>query len=156
MRDAVEVSEGKEAVGASHARLLAIGGLAVVACLIAVAAVYLLGRSAKGPYDDERARWGLMCSAVAGPPNLTLDEEFSGQGSVQSRMLFDDYLLKEPVEEFPSPVRADLLALRQADIDYRAGKLTAPQARSAGESGERALTDQHFNGACSWFRRQGS
>jgi hypothetical protein len=150
------MAKADEEVAASRRALGMIVGFALAGVLVVIATVHLLGQSAKGPYDDERPQWSLMCAAIAGPPSPTLDDEFSGQRSAQSQSLFDHYLLKEPVDEFPSPIRADMVTLRQADLDYRAGKLTGVEARVAGAAGERALSDQHFNGACSWFRRQGS
>jgi hypothetical protein len=117
----------------------------------------LLAACSKGPYDDERGSWKLMCAAIVGPaPAATVDAEFSGQHTPDTEALFDEYLLRVSPDQFPSPVRNDLAALRQADIDYRAGKINADQAKAAGVSGVRALTEHAERGACAYFWSQWS
>jgi hypothetical protein len=124
--------------------------------LLVAAVVLLLGACTKSPYDDELGNWRVMCSGVIGPPAPTVDEEFAHQQTPNTKALFDEYLLSVPAERFPSPVRGDLTALRQADLDYRSGKLTGDQAKAAGAAGTRALTNQHEEGACAYFTRQHS
>lgn len=111
--------------------------------------------SASSSLGAEEGRWHLFCNSFAtqGTTAELLDAEFVLPPPTNS---FDTYLMTKPAEELPAPIRADLLSLRQAIADFRAGRISAEKAKASGASGRRAVEDQWSTGACSEFRRRGS
>ena len=103
-------------------------------------------------YGPEDAKWRELCGRVAGDPQSTFDSELRGETTAATSYLFDEYLLIANPDDLPSPIRQDLVSLRQVIRDHRDGRLTADQAREAGAPGFRSIDREWNEGACSYLR----
>lgn len=126
-------------------------GAALALLLVMAAAVGACGVVGDS-YGPEDAKYRTLCAHFDGDPRAVYDSEFSGRRNTSTTFLFDDYLLKVPLDDFPSSMRQDLLSFRQAVADLRAGRLDAGQARAAAAAGMAAIEHERNDGACSYFR----